>query len=120
MRRYPRFADNVAPELEDGAFSHRIRTAYDRIASSNDFVVVEGTGHCGVGSVLGCEHAHDCHQLCQFRSSPATQAFIPSYTSTQVTPLREQCTRGIYTRDRHRARCEWRCWVYFRRARSER
>lgn len=33
--------------------TERLRHAYDTVAAANDFVIVEGTGHCGVGAVLG-------------------------------------------------------------------
>ena len=47
------FLDGSRPDLSDAAFSSRLHHAYTSIAHANDFVVVEGTGHCGVGAVLG-------------------------------------------------------------------
>ncbi|HEY3377070.1 MAG TPA: AAA family ATPase [Armatimonadota bacterium] len=35
-----------------------IREAYDRIAQTSDLVVIEGTGHAGVGSVFDMSNAH--------------------------------------------------------------
>ena len=51
------FLDNEMPDLADEAFAARLIHAYDTISASNDFVVVEGTGHCGVGAVLGWTNA---------------------------------------------------------------
>lgn len=36
---------------------NRIITGFERIASKNDFTVVEGTGHVGVGSIIGLNNA---------------------------------------------------------------
>jgi len=46
--------------IEEGAcdrLAAHIRTAFDRLASQNDVVIVEGTGHAGVGSVFGLSNA---------------------------------------------------------------
>lgn len=40
-----------------------IRKAFHKIASTSDFVVVEGTGHTGVGSILGLNNAQVAHML---------------------------------------------------------
>lgn len=49
-----RYLDDPTPhELEE-----TIRRAFDRVAKGNDMVVVEGTGHAGVGSVFDMDNAH--------------------------------------------------------------
>lgn len=40
-----------------------IREAFANLQSVNDFVVVEGTGHCGVGSIIGLDNAWVAKQL---------------------------------------------------------
>lgn len=40
-----------------------ITTAYDHIHDNNDFTVVEGTGHLGVGSIIGLDNAQVCALL---------------------------------------------------------
>jgi len=51
------FLDGTRPDLSDEALAQRLQHAYTTIAAANDFVVVEGTGHCGVGAVLGWNNA---------------------------------------------------------------
>jgi len=51
------FLDGARPDLSDLALTARLRESYDRVAAAHDFVVVEGTGHCGVGSILGWNNA---------------------------------------------------------------
>lgn len=49
------FLDGAVTEEEQVG---KIRSSYDSIsAKCSDFVVVEGTGHCGVGSVVGLDNA---------------------------------------------------------------
>jgi len=36
----------------------QVKGAFARVASNSDFVVVEGTGHCGVGSIFHLSNAH--------------------------------------------------------------
>lgn len=49
-----RFLDGAVDEANQ---SERIKTAYDRIESQHPFTVVEGTGHAGVGTIIGCSNA---------------------------------------------------------------
>jgi len=51
------FLDDAAPALEDTALTTKLQAAFPTLCSTNDFVVVEGTGHCAVGSVLGWSNA---------------------------------------------------------------
>ncbi|ETV77793.1 hypothetical protein H257_08633 [Aphanomyces astaci] len=41
----------------------KIRTSFDRIASQNEFTVVEGTGHTGVGSIVNVNNARVAAEL---------------------------------------------------------
>jgi BioD-like phosphotransacetylase family protein len=41
----------------------RIRTAYTAVARDREFVLIEGTGHAGVGSVIGLSNADVAHAL---------------------------------------------------------
>lgn len=49
-----RFLDGAVDEANQ---YDRIRTAYDRIEAAQPFTVVEGTGHAGVGTIIGCSNA---------------------------------------------------------------
>jgi len=51
------FLDDRMPELSEPAISARLKTAFEAITAANDFTIVEGTGHCGVGSILGWNNA---------------------------------------------------------------
>jgi BioD-like phosphotransacetylase family protein len=48
----------IGPQLKD-----RICRAFDRAAYGKDIVVVEGSGHAGVGSVFGSSNADNAHVL---------------------------------------------------------
>ncbi|MBW3613527.1 MAG: AAA family ATPase [Chloroflexi bacterium] len=41
----------------EGDLGARVRAAYERVAADKDVVVVEGTGHAGVGAVIGLSNA---------------------------------------------------------------
>lgn len=46
--------------IEKGAsedYAQLIRDSYEKVAKDNDLVIIEGTGHAGVGSVLGFSNA---------------------------------------------------------------
>lgn len=45
--------DKINPQTE----RRRIREGFEELVESNDFVVVEGTGHTGVGSIVGLNNA---------------------------------------------------------------
>ena len=52
--------------IEKGAsrdYAKVIRDAYEKIAKDNDLVIIEGTGHAGVGSVLNLSNATVAHLL---------------------------------------------------------
>lgn len=51
------FLDGKRLEWQDASIANTIRRSFERISAENDFVVVEGTGHCGVGSILGWNNA---------------------------------------------------------------
>jgi len=40
-----------------------IKDGFDAIKTANDFVVVEGTGHVGVGSIIGLSNARVAKEL---------------------------------------------------------
>ncbi|TDH74314.1 uncharacterized protein CCR75_007817 [Bremia lactucae] len=41
----------------------KIQSCFDRIMATNEFTVVEGTGHTGVGSIVGCNNAQIASEL---------------------------------------------------------
>ncbi len=45
---------------------YRIADAIDKLSRKNDFLIIEGAGHTGVGSVLGCSNA----QIAKLASAP--------------------------------------------------
>jgi len=49
--------DGKRTEWEDPVITNRLRTAFAKNCAETDFLVVEGTGHCGVGSILGWNNA---------------------------------------------------------------
>ena len=57
------FLDDEAPRLRAPALAATLRGAFEAIAAAHDFVVVEGTGHCGVGAVLGWDNARVAAEL---------------------------------------------------------
>lgn len=50
--------ESLAPQLKD-----RISRAFDRAAYGKDIIVVEGSGHAGVGSVVGASNADNARTL---------------------------------------------------------
>ncbi|KAL8006088.1 putative P-loop containing nucleoside triphosphate hydrolase [Plasmopara halstedii] len=42
---------------------NKIRTSFDRITAANEFTIVEGTGHTGVGSIVDCNNARIAAEL---------------------------------------------------------
>lgn len=57
-RQYLENPDEIGPQLKD-----RICRAFDRTAYGKDIVVVEGSGHAGVGSVFGASNADNARVL---------------------------------------------------------
>lgn len=57
-RQYLENPDEIGPQLKD-----RICRAFDRTAYGKDIVVVEGSGHAGVGSVFGASNADNAKVL---------------------------------------------------------
>ena len=56
-----RFLDNpeeIRPQIVD-----RICRAFDRAAFERDIVIIEGSGHAGVGSIFGCSNAANARAL---------------------------------------------------------
>jgi phosphate acetyltransferase len=45
-------------QVDSEGLKQKIVESYDRVAAVNDFTVVEGTGHVGVGSIIGLNNAH--------------------------------------------------------------
>ena len=57
-KQYLENPDEIGPQLKD-----RICRAFDRTAYGKDIVVVEGSGHAGVGSVFGASNADNSRVL---------------------------------------------------------
>jgi BioD-like phosphotransacetylase family protein len=57
-KQYLENPDEIGPQLKD-----RICRAFDRTAYGKDIVVVEGSGHAGVGSVFGASNADNAKVL---------------------------------------------------------
>ena len=57
-KQYLEHPDEIGPQLKD-----RICRAFDRTAYGKDIVVVEGSGHAGVGSVFGASNADNARVL---------------------------------------------------------
>ena len=57
-KQYLENPDEIGPQLKD-----RICRAFDRSAYGKDIVVVEGSGHAGVGSVFGASNADNARVL---------------------------------------------------------
>jgi BioD-like phosphotransacetylase family protein len=57
-KQYLENPDEIGPQLKD-----RICRAFDRTAYGKDIVVVEGSGHAGVGSVFGASNADNARVL---------------------------------------------------------
>ena len=51
------FLDNEMADLADEELDVRLKAAFQDVCATNGFVVVEGTGHCAVGSVMGWSNA---------------------------------------------------------------
>lgn len=50
-------------EISEADLLIKIRSSYSRISSKNQFTVVEGTGHVGVGSIIGMNNARIASEL---------------------------------------------------------
>lgn len=55
--------DFLDGQIASRAIQAKIRTAFDHITACHDFTVVEGTGHVGVGSIIGLNNASVAHEL---------------------------------------------------------
>ena len=61
-KRYIDMGTKDATKLQQNALKD-ITTAYQRIAKESEFVVCEGTGHTGVGSIVGLNNARVAAEL---------------------------------------------------------
>lgn len=52
------FTENYIKNPDRDALVDQIRSAYDRLSANKEFVLFEGTGHAGVGSVFEMSNAH--------------------------------------------------------------
>lgn len=57
----------LATDATEGPLVDRLRRAFDRAAWEKDFVIIEGSGHAGVGSVFGLSNA----RIAKILDSPA-------------------------------------------------
>ncbi|MBI5124526.1 MAG: AAA family ATPase [Candidatus Omnitrophica bacterium] len=51
------FTECYIEKCSDKDYTEIIRTSYERVAKDNDLVIIEGTGHAGVGSVFDLSNA---------------------------------------------------------------
>ncbi len=51
------FTERFIEKGSDNDYTRQITEAYGRVAKNNDLVIIEGTGHAGVGSVLDLSNA---------------------------------------------------------------
>lgn len=51
------FTERCIEKGPEGDIAKTIKDSYDKIAADNDLVIIEGTGHAGVGSVFGFSNA---------------------------------------------------------------
>jgi phosphate acetyltransferase len=54
------FLDN---KIDENALKSKIHVAFETISSANDFTIVEGTGHVGVGSIVNLNNARVAKSL---------------------------------------------------------
>jgi BioD-like phosphotransacetylase family protein len=59
----PDFTRNYLRAANRELLVEKIRTAFDRVAAGRDFVLVEGSGHAGVGSVFDLSNAQVAQEL---------------------------------------------------------
>ncbi|MBL6763724.1 MAG: AAA family ATPase [Verrucomicrobiae bacterium] len=59
----PDFTRKYLQEANRDFLVNRIRSAFDRVATDKDFVLVEGSGHAGVGSVFDLSNAQVAKEL---------------------------------------------------------
>ena len=57
-RRYLDSPEIIRPQIVDN-----LCRAFDRSAYGKDIIIIEGSGHAGVGAVFGCSNAHNAHLL---------------------------------------------------------
>lgn len=53
----------VDGNIDGAAEWDRIERSYEKVSSTNDFTIVEGTGHVGVGSIVGMSNAAVAQRL---------------------------------------------------------
>jgi phosphate acetyltransferase len=49
--------DFLDGKIEEGELSKKIAKSFEKLNQKNDFLLVEGTGHCGVGSIIDLNNA---------------------------------------------------------------
>src|ERR1043166_7031972 len=59
----PDFTRKYLQAANNETLTHKIRTAFDRVAWEKDFVLCEGSGHAGVGSVFDLSNAQVAKML---------------------------------------------------------
>ena len=58
-----RFVQNYLLDGDATKLEERVVSAYQRLSANKDFVLIEGTGHAGVGSVFDMSNAHVAKML---------------------------------------------------------
>src|ERR1700760_1199551 len=59
----PNFTRRYIDQSNNDFLIRRIQNSFDRTAWEKDFVIIEGTGHAGVGSVFDLSNARVAHLL---------------------------------------------------------
>lgn len=59
----PGFTENYIMRGKRSSLIHKIQSAYRRLRRHHDFVLIEGTGHAGVGSVFDMSNSDVAHLL---------------------------------------------------------
>ena len=49
--------DFLDGQIKEGSLASKIEKSFHKLTQKNDFLVVEGTGHCGVGSIINLNNA---------------------------------------------------------------
>ncbi len=57
------FTESYISKQSNDELTHQLQTGYNKLAAANDFLLIEGTGHAGVGSVFDMSNAQTAKLL---------------------------------------------------------